>query len=978
MSWINNIQTAQWDGRKQIDLRVLNISTLNVNNISSGILNSSTINTNTLSVAQLFVSSFNNLPSSFGAENWSYYPAIHDVSARLSAFGNPVYNLSNFNKISGEQLKAPLGNITEINTSKIECGSGFGEINLYGADLVAGDNALYVEGGTTLSGGGLVHGVSIGALTVAGINTQRIDVLPVGISVITPTFLTMDAGGFANLAAGGAVSVAAGGAVSVAAGGSLSLAGGSYIEYNTDQNYFVNTAAGNDYTDIFVGNIHGANFGNQPLHINEGRGVEIENVKKIDLEPYTVDLWNCNTVYQPDAIVLNNSNRYVSYLESRSVEPNSNYRIPAWQSNIDVFIAQYVSSSTTFKCISTLTSNLNVIAPSYTNILSNLSSVWLPVSSISSINQFWGLLAPPTASYISGDTYSYARVGSISSISISTATQTANSITVRSDDNLGSIQFNDVDTPFASIGDAGGGQFYVASLNNMFVLANTSLNVGASNIAIGASEQLTLTSSNCTVLSSNIFIGAEETIDIIAPIVTINSLYTSNVSTTSVMAYQVTACNTLYTNYIGNPNPFSNTPIGINNTLDLQNNVIRNVQSITATNGYFSNLYFSAETASNDLNMNGYNINNVHTLNSSNVSTISVMAYQVTACNTLYTKYIGNPNPLSNEPIGINNTLDLQNNVIRNVQSISATSGYFSNLYFTSFSASNDLEMNGYNINNTNQIYVTNTSTDLISPLTGSKVTVSGGFDLDNNDIININSLYSFDTYTDKLHTNTTGSIELQNDMALNNKDLTNYNFMSGAFHFVSTMAVAQAGYDSTAFGYVGAGVQFAQNAGDDVFWQFVKPIISYTSPQGTEGIHIVQRTTIDGSMINMGRIYDDAIYTPWQNVTSNLNMNTFNISNVTDVETLTIHTSTITTNTMEYDGYLQPFIQYGSNNTDGGLVTVTLPRPYKNSNYAVSITYSQNPTGNQPPYFQDRTTSNFKFHGATYTNVMWVTYGEI
>ena len=154
--------------------------------------------------------------------------------------------------------------------------------------------ALTVNGGTTLDGGALTHGTSITALG----GTIRIDVLPAGIDLTSATTILMNsvlATEISGLA--GAVLTSAA-ATSVSAGGALSLAGGSYIEYNTDQNYFINTSAGNDFTDIYVGNIHPADGGSAPLRINDGtgRGVQIDNGTT----------WNTENINVSNTAIINN------------------------------------------------------------------------------------------------------------------------------------------------------------------------------------------------------------------------------------------------------------------------------------------------------------------------------------------------------------------------------------------------------------------------------------------------------------------------------------------------------------------------------------------------------------------------------------------------------------------------------------------------------------------------------------------------
>jgi hypothetical protein len=192
--------------------------------------------------------------SSVNISNWSTFPAITGVN--MSNFS--ISNISNVTTSSlyatsagfGGVSLAPAtvlnstGNMAAISadlTQYLEVGSTFdlGNISVYGASRPAGTNALYAEGGVTLTGGGIVHGVEIGALTVGGIDTQRIDVLPAGIGINAATY----------------VQVAAGGAGSFAAGGALSLAAGDYVEINTDDLRVVNTTSGNQATQITVANV---------------------------------------------------------------------------------------------------------------------------------------------------------------------------------------------------------------------------------------------------------------------------------------------------------------------------------------------------------------------------------------------------------------------------------------------------------------------------------------------------------------------------------------------------------------------------------------------------------------------------------------------------------------------------------------------------------------------------------------------------
>lgn len=214
------------------------------------------------------------------ASNWAQYPANGNVNINGS-------NLSNAALIAGSNLTLSGSNITNGNTFTNSLGVGgtslislatinslgqgvlqdldvgsvatsIGDLNVYGVNALPGDNALYVVGGTTLTGGGIVHGTEIGALTVAGIDTVRIDVLPAGMGLNSATYIQL----------------AAVGAGSFAAGGALSLAGGDYVEVNTDDFRVINTTSGNQSTTLTVANIQmpASVAATVPLQINNTAG----------------------------------------------------------------------------------------------------------------------------------------------------------------------------------------------------------------------------------------------------------------------------------------------------------------------------------------------------------------------------------------------------------------------------------------------------------------------------------------------------------------------------------------------------------------------------------------------------------------------------------------------------------------------------------------------------------------------------------
>lgn len=192
--------------------------------------------------------------SAANLSNWSVFKAISTVDMSGNNLSN-VNSIPNATSIYGQTISfggvsaIPLGtlssggNVSAVSSEltqylEVASNTGLGNISTYGANRPVGTNALYAEGGVTLTGGGIVHGVEIGALTVAGVDTQRIDVLPVGIGINAATYIQL----------------AAAGAGSFAAGGALSLAAGDYVEVNSDELRVINTTSGNQNTTITCAN----------------------------------------------------------------------------------------------------------------------------------------------------------------------------------------------------------------------------------------------------------------------------------------------------------------------------------------------------------------------------------------------------------------------------------------------------------------------------------------------------------------------------------------------------------------------------------------------------------------------------------------------------------------------------------------------------------------------------------------------------
>ena len=252
-TWNGNYTSPNWSGTTTLNSQKLVVSSIQANNISTGVL----------TVGNAFISSINNSTIDSLASNWSHYPftsTVWGIPSTViipeSGILCPQYNFSSIHTVYAANLeanvyrtdvvnplavaggnitaqgllKAPIGDIYEINAETINVGdseTSLGDLNVYGLNHIVGDNALYVEGGVTLTGGD-THGTTIGCLTVGGINTTRLDILPIGIDMLSATYLSMTAAIAGNLTVGTA----------------LTLDAGIYVEINTPTISCVNTLPG--------------------------------------------------------------------------------------------------------------------------------------------------------------------------------------------------------------------------------------------------------------------------------------------------------------------------------------------------------------------------------------------------------------------------------------------------------------------------------------------------------------------------------------------------------------------------------------------------------------------------------------------------------------------------------------------------------------------------------------------------------------
>lgn len=282
--------------------------------------------------------------SAANVSGWSFFKALTTVDMSGNNLSN-VGSIPNATSIYGQTITfggvsaLPLGtlssggNVSAVSSDltqylTVASNTGLGNISTYGANRPVGTNALYAEGGVTLTGGGLVHGVEIGALTVAGVDTQRIDVLPVGIGINAATY----------------VQVAAAGAGSFAAGGALSLAGGDYVEINTDDLRVINTTSGNQATQITCANYLAppSVAATSPLTVQNtaAGGVVIQGVKTFDgLASSFANMTNIATIL--------NSTNTMDISGVRTINTNPVFQNGAFSSDVTQFQVGGLSNSPT-------------------------------------------------------------------------------------------------------------------------------------------------------------------------------------------------------------------------------------------------------------------------------------------------------------------------------------------------------------------------------------------------------------------------------------------------------------------------------------------------------------------------------------------------------------------------------------------------------------------------------------------------------
>ena len=437
MSWSGSVSQPNWGGQDNSasgggassvgDLYIVPDPTTTEENPSIGLEGRNEVPLPTkyrdLEVKNLTAENING--GSFDVSKWSEFPAIHDVRAELlplppiiipPAPYRRIYDINDFRNINAGNLNAefdilnPLGtgqvngfrggfNLIDCETIDVSNDNETGTVSIYGSSKVVGTNALYVEGGTTLDGG-TFHGTSIGSLPVAGANTIRLDVFPVGMDLISATYITLDStvGNWATI-----------GALSLASAGALSLAGGSYIEYNSDEHRFINTSSGNDFTDILVGNVHPSYNGSANLRINgggSGRGVELADTQSINLwTNLPIADWVNSTSYAVGTKVKYGSAWYNCVVINAYTQPD--IPIPNWVSASNYIAGTIVfSAGLVYRCSASISGSTTPPNPSSDPNWTNLGFT------TNAITQIWSVFNP-YVSTINGDEVSVLRIGNI-------------------------------------------------------------------------------------------------------------------------------------------------------------------------------------------------------------------------------------------------------------------------------------------------------------------------------------------------------------------------------------------------------------------------------------------------------------------------------------------------------------------------------------------------------------------------------------
>jgi hypothetical protein len=160
---------------------------------------------------------------------WSRYPAVVNVNMNSNSIGTctglDIVGTAQNNLVLTARGRTNIRGALNVYPSTLDSANAVfytdltGNVNvtstIYTKSANIGDSNTYlsqtvVYGGCTIDGG-RAHGCTIGCLTSpVGVNTNRLDILPVGVDMTSATYISLDSLGAGNFACGGALALAAG------------------------------------------------------------------------------------------------------------------------------------------------------------------------------------------------------------------------------------------------------------------------------------------------------------------------------------------------------------------------------------------------------------------------------------------------------------------------------------------------------------------------------------------------------------------------------------------------------------------------------------------------------------------------------------------------------------------------------------------------------------------------------------------------
>jgi len=159
---------------------------------------------------------------------WSRYPAVTGVNMNSNSIGTctglDIVGTAQSNVVLTARGTTNIRGRLQVYNSTLDSASPVlftdltGDINvrrsMYTKSVFIGDSNTYNDStqiyGACVIDGARLHGCTIGCLPVAGVNTMRLDILPVGVDMTSGTYISLNSVGAGNFACGGALALAAG------------------------------------------------------------------------------------------------------------------------------------------------------------------------------------------------------------------------------------------------------------------------------------------------------------------------------------------------------------------------------------------------------------------------------------------------------------------------------------------------------------------------------------------------------------------------------------------------------------------------------------------------------------------------------------------------------------------------------------------------------------------------------------------------